>query len=216
MSALPAAVLFDNDGLTLDTEICWTRAEEVLFTRHGHAFTLQDKAELLGSAADRAAAILGRRLGAPERGWDLLAELNELMQHELDVVEPMPGALDLLDDLRAAGVPVGMATNSPRALVDRALAASGIAARFDVVVAADEVAHPKPAPDLYLAAAARLGADIAGCVVLEDSPTGVAAGRAAGAFVIGIPSLPGIELGADLVASSLSDPVVRGRLGLSV
>lgn len=214
--ALPAAVLFDNDGLTLDSEVCWTRAERKLFARHGHEFTPADKAELLGSAADHAASILARRLEQPGQGWALLGELNELMESELDEVDPMPGAVALLDALRAAGIPVGMATNSPRSLVDRALAASGIAARFDHVVAADEVAAPKPAPDLYLASAAALGVDPAACVVLEDSPTGVQAGRAAGAFVIGIPSLPGIELDAHLVASSLADPAVAGRLGLGI
>jgi beta-phosphoglucomutase-like phosphatase (HAD superfamily) len=84
-----------------------------------------------------------------------------------------------------------------------------------VTVAGDEVANPKPAPDGYLAAAAALGADPAACVALEDSPPGVAAAKAAGMTVIGIPSFPGVVLdGADLVATSLSDAAVRLAVGL--
>jgi HAD superfamily hydrolase (TIGR01509 family) len=212
----PAAVLFDNDGLTLASEICWTRAEEALWTRHGRTFTPQDKEALLGSATDRAARILETRLEQPGRGFALLDELNDLMLDELDVVEPMPGAVDLLEALRAAGIPVGMATNTPRALADRALRASGVGALFDHVIAGDEVSSPKPAPEIYVRLAGALGVHPADTVVLEDSPTGLAAGRAAGAFVVGVPSLPDLELDAHLVVPTLADPRLWARLGLSV
>jgi HAD superfamily hydrolase (TIGR01509 family) len=213
--APPTAVLFDNDGLTLDTEICWTRAEEVLFERRGRTFTLAHKQEIIGSAAAVAAATLERQLDEPGAGADLMEELHALVWVEFGrEVRAQPGAIALIDALRAKGVPVGMASNSPRALLDRALASAGIADRFDHIVAGDEVAHAKPAPDLYLALAAALGAAPEACVAIEDSPTGVAAARAAGTFVIGIPSLEGIDLDADLVASSLADPAVYARLGL--
>jgi beta-phosphoglucomutase-like phosphatase (HAD superfamily) len=85
--------------------------------------------------------------------------------------------------------------------------------RFGCVLSSEDVAHPKPAPDLYVELACALGADPGACVALEDSPTGVAAARAAGAFVIGVPSLDGVVLdGADLIASSLADPRVLARL----
>jgi beta-phosphoglucomutase-like phosphatase (HAD superfamily) len=81
------------------------------------------------------------------------------------------------------------------------------------VLSADDVARPKPAPDLYVELARALGADAGACVALEDSPTGVAAARAAGSFVIGVPSLEGVVLDeADLVADSLADPRVLARL----
>ena len=83
-----------------------------------------------------------------------------------------------------------------------------------MTVVGEEVAEPKPAPDTYLAAAAALGVDPAGCVVLEDSPTGVQAGRAAGMHTVGVPSVAGIELDADLVAPSLADPAVWSAAGL--
>ena len=86
---------------------------------------------------------------------------------------------------------------------------------FEVVVAADDVPEPKPSPDVYLRACELLGAEPSRSIALEDSPTGVASARAAGMFVIGIPSFPGVVLdGADLVGESLADPLVRRALGL--
>jgi len=212
----PAAVLFDNDGLTLDTEVCWTRAEEALFARRGRTFTLAHKQEMIGTSAAVASATLERHLEAPGTGAALMDELHELLILELEhEVLERPGAIALIDALRVAGLPVGMASNSPRAIVDRALTAAGIVDRFDRTIAGDEVEHPKPAPDIYLELARLLGADPARCVAIEDSPTGAAAARAAGMFVIGIPSLEGVELDADLVAPSLADPAVYAALGIA-
>jgi HAD superfamily hydrolase (TIGR01509 family) len=207
----PAAVLFDNDGLLLDTESLWTRAEIVLFERFGVTFTLDHKRDLIGTSGPVAEATIERHLDAPGQGPALMAELHDLVMEEaLRGVEPMPGAVGLLD---ALDLPVGVASNSPRTFVERTLAAAGLRERFGCVLSADDVAHPKPAPDLYIGLARGLGADPAACVALEDSPTGVAAARAAGAFVIGVPSLDGIVLDhADLVAASLADPRVAARL----
>ena len=212
----PAAVVFDNDGLTLDTEQAWTRAESALFARYGRAFDDDHKRDLLGSARDVAAAKLEGHLALPGRGRQLVDELHTIVMEELDRgAPPMPGAIELVGALRAAGIPVGLASNSSREFVDKALRGAGLRDAFDVTVAGDEVANPKPAPDGYLAAAAALGADPAACVALEDSPPGVAAAKAAGMTVIGIPSFPGVVLdGADLVATSLSDAAVRLAVGL--
>jgi HAD superfamily hydrolase (TIGR01509 family) len=213
----PAAVVFDNDGLTLDTEQAWTRAEFALFARYGVVFDDDHKRDLLGSARDVLAQKLARHLGqAPDRGPELADELHAIVMEELDRGAPaMPGAPELVAALRAEGIPVGLASNSSREFVDKALGAAGLQDAFDVTVAGDEVAAPKPAPDGYLAAAAALGADPAACVALEDSPTGVAAAKAAGMTVIGVPSFPGVVLEhADLVATSLRDPAVRAAVGL--
>ena len=207
----PKAVLFDNDGLLLDTEVVWTRAEVVLFQRHGTTFTLEHKREMIGTSVTESTAIIERQLDAPGRGPELMDELHELVMEEaLRGVEPMPGALELLDALT---IPFGVASNSPRPFVERVLEVSGLRDRFACVLSADDVARPKPAPDLYVELARALGADAGACVALEDSPTGVAAARAAGAFVIGVPSLEGVVLDeADLVAESLADPRVLARL----
>jgi HAD superfamily hydrolase (TIGR01509 family) len=212
----PAAVIFDHDGLTLDTEQAWTRAERTLFARRGARFTDDHKRDLLGSSSAVAAAKLERILALPGRGIELMGELHDIVMEELLAgAPPMPGARELVAELRGLGIPVGLASNSPRVFVERALGVAGMLGAFDVTVAGDEVPAPKPAPDAYLAAARALGAEPADCVALEDSNTGVAAARAAGMSVIGVPSFPGVELvEADVVARSLTDPVVRETLGL--
>ena len=209
----PAAALFDNDGLTLDTETAWTRAEAALFARYGQTFTMDHKRELLGTAPAVSAAKLERMLGQP--GPTLSDELYALAIEEVGkTAEPMPGAVALLAALAQAGVPVGLVSNARRQFVEPALRVAGLHDAFAVVVTVDDVARPKPAPDAYLAAAVALGAEPAACAVLEDSPTGLAAGRAAGALTIGIPSLPGVVLEADVIAASLEDPAVWRALGL--
>jgi HAD superfamily hydrolase (TIGR01509 family) len=214
---LPAAVVFDNDGLLLDTESVWTRAERDLFERRGLAFTPQHKRELVGTSAEIAGGILEWRLGEPGRAAALIEELNELVVAELEHgVEAMIGARELLERLRRRGTPIGLVSNSPLAFVRRSLEIVGFADRFDVVISAHEVAAPKPAPDPYLEACRRLGVEAGPAVVaLEDSPTGVAAARAAGLTVVGVPSLDGIELAeAHAIAESLLDAVVARHLAL--
>ena len=214
---LPAAVVFDNDGLLLDTESVWTRAEQDLFERRGIEFTPADKRELVGTSAEVAGGILERRLGEPGRAAELINELNELVVAELEHgVEAMVGASELLHQLKRRGTPIGLVSNSPLIFVQRSLEIVGFADHFDVVISAHEVAAPKPAPDPYLEACRRLGVEAGPAVVaLEDSPTGVAAARAAGLTVIGVPSLEGIELvEAHEIAESLLDGVVARHLVL--
>jgi len=215
--AAPGAVIFDNDGLLLDTESVWTRAEQDLFERRGLEFTPADKHELVGTSAEVAGGVLERRLGEPGRAIELIEELNELVVAELEHgVEAMVGARELLQRLKQRGTPIGLVSNSPLAFVRRSLEIVGFHDRFDVVLSAHEVAAPKPAPDPYLEACRRLGVEPGPDVVaLEDSPTGVAAARAAGLTVIGIPSLDGIALEeAHHIAASLLDEVVARHLVL--
>jgi HAD superfamily hydrolase (TIGR01509 family) len=212
---LPDAVVFDNDGLLLDTESVWTRAEQDLFERRGTEFTPADKRELVGTSAEIAGAVLERRLGEPGRAAALIEELNELVVAELEHgVEAMIGARELLERLRERGTPIGLVSNSPRHFVERSIEIVGFRHLFDVVISAHEVAAPKPAPDPYLEACSRLGVEPGPSVVaLEDSPTGVAAARAAGLTVIGIPSIEGILLEeAHHLAESLLDEAVARHL----
>ena len=209
----PAAALFDNDGLTLNTEGAWTRAEQALFARYGQTFTMDHKRTLLGTSPAESAALLETMLGRPGPG--LSDELYELAVEQVaKSAEPMPGAVALLAALAEANVPVGLVSNARRRFVDPALRAAGLEDAFAVIVTVEDVPRPKPAPDAYLAGAAALGAEPSECAVLEDSPTGLAAGRAAGALTIGVPSLPGVVLEADVVAASLEDPAVWQALGL--
>jgi HAD superfamily hydrolase (TIGR01509 family) len=213
----PQAVVFDNDGLLLDTEDAWTRAEETLFARRHRVFTLDHKRSLIGSARAAAAKKLETMLDQAADGEALMDELHELVMEEaLAGVEPRPGALDLLERLRGAGMPIAVASNSQRAFVERTLGGAGLLdGRFQTVVSAEDIEHPKPAPDIYLEACRRLGAQPGMCAALEDSPTGVAAAVAAGMFVIGVPYLTGTPLPeCDLLAESLADPAVARALGL--
>ena len=217
MAPAPDAVVFDNDGLLLDTESVWTRAEQDLFQRRGVEFTQADKRELVGTSAQVAGAVLERRLGEPGRAAELIEELNELVIAELEHgVEAMVGARELLHGLRERETPLGLVSNSPIAFVRRSLEIVGFVDRFDVVVSAHETAAPKPAPDPYLEACRRLGVEAGpGVVALEDSPTGVAAARAAGLTVIGIPSVEGVALEeAHHIAADLRDEVVKRSLVL--
>jgi HAD superfamily hydrolase (TIGR01509 family) len=212
------AVIFDNDGLLLDTEDAWTRAERDLFERYGRTFTTEHKRDLLGNSKHVAAAKLEAILERPGDGMRLMAELDELVMEEaLAGVGVRPGALELLSALREAGVPLGLASNSQRVFVDRVLTVAGIAPeRFDTVVTQEDAARPKPAPDIYLEACARLGAEPARSAALEDSPPGVASARAAGLFVIAVPYFADHTLdGASMQAASLADPRVARALGLA-
>lgn len=215
-----AAVIFDNDGLLLDTEEAWTRAEETLFARRDRVWTVEHKRDLIGSSGPVAEAKLERMLELPGEGVALMAELYDLVMEEvLAGVAPRPGAPELVAKLGAAGVPLALASNSSRAFVERVLGGAGLlgdASPFAVVVSASDVEHPKPAPDLYLAAAAALGADPRECAGLEDSPPGAASALAAGLFVIGVPYFADGELpeGVHLRAGSLADPEVHAALGV--
>jgi HAD superfamily hydrolase (TIGR01509 family) len=213
------AIVFDNDGLMLDTEHAWTRAETTLFERHGETFSSEHKRELIGSSRAQSATKVERMLALPGHGDALMDELHELVMEELMAgVPPRPGALELLRAVRAAGVPVGLASNSSREFVDRALSVAQLAdGHFDVVVTADDVEAPKPAPDIYLAACAALGAAPERAAALEDSPPGVASARAAGMYVIAVPYFADTRIeGASLAASSLADPGVAAALGVSL
>ncbi len=215
--AAPEAVIFDNDGLLLDTESVWTRAEQDLFARRGIEFTAEHKRELVGTSAEVAGRTLERRLEEPGRAAGLIEELNALVVAELEHgVEAMVGARELLHELKQRGTPIGLVSNSPLVFVRRSLEIVGFQDRFDVVLSAHEVSAPKPSPEPYLEACRRLGVEAGPSVVaLEDSPTGVAAARAAGLTVIGIPSLEGIALDeAHHLAESLLDDVVAHRLSL--
>ena len=217
MPARFQAVVFDNDGLLLDTEEAWTRAEETLFGRRGRTFTIEHKRWIIGSSRATAAAKLEIMLELPGQGEALMDELHELVMEEaLAGVPPRPGAIELLDALAAADTLLALASNSSREFVERTLERAGlIDGRFRHVITADDVANPKPAPDLYLAACSALGVAVEDAAALEDSPPGVASAAAAGVYVIAVPYFPDQTVaGASLTATSLADPEVWHALGL--
>jgi HAD superfamily hydrolase (TIGR01509 family) len=202
------AVVFDNDGLLLETEGAWTLAEQRLFARFGREFTIEDKREILGKAGPQAEEALSRLLGQPaSAGPALFRDLQGLALEEIaHTALPRPGAVALVGRLRERGVPLGLASNSTRAFVDLALASAAVdPGWFAAALTGDEVAHEKPEPDIYIGVCELLGVAPGRTAVLEDSPTGVAAARAAGCYVIGVPSVQGVVLEqADVVVASLA------------
>jgi HAD superfamily hydrolase (TIGR01509 family) len=212
-----AGVVFDNDGLLLDTEPCWTRAQIEVFRRRGRTFGLAEKHALVGTAPVTAARVLEQLLDAPGEGEVLGDELYELALREIAVgAVPRPGAVELIRRLSAL-TPLAVASNAPRRHLLAGLRRTGLEDAFSVRLGVDDVREPKPAPDLYLEACRLLGADPGCSTALEDSPPGVAAARAAGLYVIGVPSITDVRLDADLLASSLADEEVwetlAARLG---
>ena len=176
---------------------------------------MEHKRALLGTSVATSAARIEEMLGRPGRGMEMMDELHELVMEEaLAGVPPRPGALELLNAVRDAGVPVGLASNSSREFVERVLSVAGLLnGHFDLIVTADDVERPKPAPDLYLAACAGLGAAPERAAALEDSETGVASARAAGLFVVAVPYFPDMPIEeASLTADSLADPRVAQAL----
>ncbi|ABS03329.1 HAD family hydrolase [Kineococcus radiotolerans] len=188
----PAAVLWDMDGTLVDTEPHWIAAETALLGRYGASWTHEQALSLVGNALPESGRVLAAHLEA-ETGVRLdpaavVAELVEAVVAQVSAaVVWRPGAVELLEALAGAGVPCALVTMSYRSLAETV--ARVLPGAFAVVVAGDEVERGKPAPDPYLRAAELLGVDPARCVVLEDSPTGIASGEAAGCRVVACPHM---------------------------
>ena len=199
LPSLPIAVLFDMDGLLVDSEPEWLAAEEEIAHSLGITWQEKDQVHCLGGPLRKVGEYLATRAGLSiEAGVELEQRIISMMVERVTQgVKVMPGASELLAELKAAGIPVAVVSASPRRLVDAALRGAGLSG-FDTVVAGDEVGRTKPFPDPYLEAARRLGASASECVVLEDSETGVAAGLASGAMVVAIPHLVPIGPGERL------------------
>ena len=197
------------DGLLLETEVLWDRAEGELFRRHGDEWTFEDKLAVMGTSVEATARYYAERLDQPiERGRELVIEMHELMKLELErQVDARPGAVELVARLRDLGtVRVGLASNSSREIVDIALRAAGLTDAFEAIVTSDDVEHAKPGPDIYLLACERLDVAPSEAVALEDTTTGIAAAKAAGLYTIAVPQFAETDVSAaDRVMESLEE-----------
>jgi HAD superfamily hydrolase (TIGR01509 family) len=189
-----AAVLFDMDGLLIDSEPVWTIAETELAERHGCQWTLELKQAILGTSLTEAIPRMLAHFGAEDEDPAEVAQwmLQRMVELYRGALPLRNGALRLLDDLRDAGVPLALVSSSYRVLVDAVLDEVG-PQRFAVTVAGDEVVNAKPHPEPYRTAARKLGVRPERCVVFEDSMSGVRSGEAAGCVVVAVPDLAPIE-----------------------
>jgi pseudouridine-5'-monophosphatase len=211
-------VIFDMDGVLLDTEPFYTSASAEICARYGREFTMAHKSQMLGRPNLDAAAYLVAALELPLTAEAFLLERESVLDALFLTTVPMPGAVELTDHLHSQGVPHAVASSSSQRTF--ALKSGRFEAwfgRFDVVVLGDdrEIAAGKPAPDIFLLAARRMAARPEQCLVVEDSPAGIAAGRAAGMTVVAIADSklePALFTEADAVLPSLTkfDPEAWG------
>ncbi|WP_300268764.1 HAD family phosphatase [Microbacterium sp.] len=205
----PAAVLWDMDGTIVDTEAHWIAAADEIARSFGITVASDALAELVGTSLTAGAELM--------RGWGVDVPVAELVERHLELAlrntaaagfDWRPGAVELLAALRADGIRLALVTMSYRTYADTIIAALP-AGTFDVIVTGDAVERGKPHPDAYLRAAELLGVEVRDCVAIEDSLIGLAAARAAGAQVLGIPHHVAIPTGAaDVVWSTLEGRTV--------
>jgi HAD superfamily hydrolase (TIGR01509 family) len=187
--AARVAVLFDMDGLLIDSEPLWLEAETAVMARLGADWTEADQVQLLGGSLERTVRFLLAKATKPAPpeviGEWLMSDIAERVRR--CGVPVRPGARELLAAVAQAGLPTALVTSSERRFMSAVLAGTGL--RFDVLVCADDVTATKPDPEPYLLAAKLVGVPPADCFALEDSPNGVASAQAAGCRVIAVPSL---------------------------
>ena len=201
------AVIFDCDGTLVDSEPLARSAWERTLAPYGYALTDEDAEATVGLPFPRTHAYYAVRVELPgvEETWTAYAGiLFVLIDDELVVFDD---AVEAARELRARAIPVGVASSSPRERLHRTLTRAGLLDAFDVTVAGDEVRHGKPAPDMFLLTAERLGVAPEECVAVEDSAPGVQAALAADMHTIAVCRVPGTEAtlaAAHRVVDSLS------------
>ena len=204
------AVIFDLDGLLVDSEPHWNEARRQMAMEHGKEWTPDDQKACMGVSTRAWADYMIRRLEldlSPDQVISrIVGTLRALYARQ---VPYLPGAIEAVD-LAARYYPTALASGSYRSLIDAITNDTPMRGKFKVVVCSDEVPAGKPAPDVYLKAAHQLGVQTENCVCLEDSANGIRAGKAAGMKVIAVPDHqspppPEILRQADVVLSTLRD-----------
>ena len=182
------AVVFDLDGVLLDSEQVWDEVREELARERGGRWHEQAQRDMMGMSSPEWSRYMHQVIGLREPPEEISAEVVRRMAGRYrDGLPLLPGAAEAVERL-AARWPLGLASSSNRPLIDLVLEVSGLARFFRATVSSEEVARGKPAPDVFLEAARRLGLPPERCTVVEDSANGIRAGRAAGMLVVAIPN----------------------------
>jgi HAD superfamily hydrolase (TIGR01509 family) len=183
-----AAVIFDLDGVLLDSESAWDTARRELVADHGGSWTDRATRDMLGMSAPEWSRYLRDELGVDRTPEEVNDEVVErLLAVYAERLPLIPGAVEAVERM-AARWPLGLASSSNRAVIDTVLDAAGIAGRFDAWTSSEEVGPGKPAPDVFLEAARRIHADPRACAAVEDSHNGILSAHEAGMRVLAIPN----------------------------
>lgn len=204
------AVIFDMDGLLIDSEPFWDKARSSMAAKAGKDWNKDDHKAVMGVSTSEWVGYMISRLElvmSPKAvEQKIVAEMVTLYQRQIPY---LPGAAEAVA-LSAAKYPTGLASGSPRSLIDTVTGDKALKGKFKAILSSDQIEHGKPSPDIYLATAKMLGARPKNCVCLEDSGNGILAGKNAAMKVIAVPDSrfpPGAEKlhAADVVLESLSE-----------
>ncbi len=205
MAPLITHIIYDNDGLLLDTEPFYTKAHEIMAARYGKVFDWTVKSKMIGLRAEDSANVLINSLQLPMSVPEYLAARKHLLAEMFPNSEPLPGAVRLTMHLHGAGIPQAVATSSDRHNFELKITNHKEWFRiFECIVTGDdpEIKRGKPCPDIFLVTAERMHAPQSQCLVIEDSPAGIEAARAAGMYTVAVPD-PHMEDSAYLSAHQI-------------
>jgi HAD superfamily hydrolase (TIGR01509 family) len=206
----PAAVVFDMDGVLVETEEVWDAVREQLVTERGGRWVPEAQAVMMGMSSPEWSRYLAEELSVPMTPEAINREVVERISARYAAALPLhDGAVEVVQAL-AERWPLGLASSSNRPVIDLVLELAGLAGCFRATVSSEEVARGKPAPDVYLEAAARLGVAPAACVAVEDSANGLRSAAAAGMRVVAVPNRaypppPDVVRTAELVLDDLRE-----------
>jgi len=213
MTIIPGALLFDMDGLMVDSEPLWFEAERDLARELGSDWTHAEAQASTGTGLRAVVRTITTKAGARLTVDEGVAVLTERFVARIDRLQLKPGCRELIEIARAARVPIAVASSNERWLVETILGRFDLVSSFAAIVSGSDVKNAKPAPDIFLEAAARLGVVPAKCVVLEDALAGATAGHAAGMVVIAVPE--GTRDGFAAVATHVVADLFAARALLS-
>jgi HAD superfamily hydrolase (TIGR01509 family) len=182
------AVIFDMDGVLIDSEQIWDEVREELARERGGRWHQRAQADMMGMSSTEWSRYMHDVIGLPEPPEEINKEVvRRLLARYKESLPLLPGAVEAVERL-AKRWPLGLASSSNREVIDAVLEQAEIAHLFRATVSSEDVEHGKPAPDVYLEAARRLGVDPTSCAAIEDSQNGIRSARAAGMRVIAIPN----------------------------
>jgi sugar-phosphatase len=211
----PHALVLDMDGLMVDSEPLWFQVERDFVAARGGEWTHEIARACTGRGTPYTLRVMSETFGFTVRVAHDTAEIMDAFVRRVGELPLKPGCRELVDGL-AGRIPMAVASSSPRGLIHAVLDRFDVRPCFVAVVSGEEVLRPKPAPDIFLRAAAELGVPPEACAVFEDSIAGATAGRAAGMFVVAVPEGPWEGRGFEAVADRIVPDLFGARAALAL